>query len=136
MDNDSLEDMEWMEDDIAGSSPPVPLPTGYMSIFHSQDTTGYFSSLPPAYVALGKSIPEPLKDLEDSEWVWLTVLALAILSHEHKATKAEWAMMAKKAEKYLKDRGVRVKGTFATLVTKAGETVDLSDEVAKVIQTL
>ena len=53
-----------------------------------------------------EEVQKLLKKAEEEQTVWLTILALYILSSNFKDKEEEWQLIAKKAKTYLKKQGI------------------------------
>ena len=96
--------------DESGDS-PVHNHDAYQSLISSQRIDGSFT--PSTAIGnkklLESKLPEAIEGIENSAQLWATVLALAILETKFSARKAEWKLIASKAKKYLKAKGLRDK---------------------------
>ena len=92
----------------------------YQEIVSLQETDGSFKSLPDKYKSISKKKhPAKLEALVTKKsnltWIWMTILALAILERNCQPSKGEWIMIAKKAKAYLKKNGVADFSEFVQL---------------------
>lgn len=87
-------------------SSPIQGGLGYMSIISVQEAQGFWSDSSIRDLVSIPAIPGTISSLQDSNTIWATIVALSYLEKNFQDKKGEWELIAKKAKRWLKNKGV------------------------------
>ena len=79
---------------------------GYMSIISVQEAQGFWSDSSIRGLVSKPAISPSISSLQDSNTIWATIVALGYLEKNFQDKKGEWELVAKKAKRWLKSKGV------------------------------